>query len=231
MGRLVHAVQGSLRRLDDFQRRHKPLAFLFAVNKKFGEDNAGSKAALIAYYGFFSLFPLLLVFTTVLGFVLDGHPVLQEKILHSALGQFPIIGNQIAQGVHSLKGSGVALAIGLIGTLWAGIGVTQAGENAMNAVWNVPARKRPNAIFSRVRGLIFLLVFGVGVLATTVLSGFSSSGLGIAVKIGTMAGAASINFGMFLVAFRVLTAEDLAWRDVMPGAAVATNILSSGDQS
>jgi YihY family inner membrane protein len=218
----VKLVQRILRRVDEFQRRHKPLAFLFGVFKKFGEDDAGSKAALIAYYGFFSLFPLLLVFTTVLGFVLNGHPTLQDKIVHSTLGQFPIIGDQIATGVHSLKGSGLALAIGVVGTLWAGMGVTQAGENAMNAVWNVPARKRPNAIFSKVRGLLFLVVFGVGVLATTVLAGFASSDLGLAVKIGAMAGAALINFGMFLVAFKVLTAENLSWGAVIPGAGVAT---------
>jgi membrane protein len=66
-------IERVARRLDAVQRRHKWLAFLFAVIKKFGEDDAGSKAALIAYYGFFSLFPLLLVFTTVLGFVLNGH--------------------------------------------------------------------------------------------------------------------------------------------------------------
>ena len=218
----MKAVQRMLRRIDEFQREHKPLAFLFAVFKKFGEDDAGSKAALIAYYGFFSLFPLLLVFTTVLGFVLNGHPTLQDKIVHSALGQFPIIGDQIATGIHSLNGSGVALAIGIVGTLWAGMGVTQAGENAMNAVWNVPARKKPNAIFSRVRGLIFLVVFGVGVLLTTVLAGFTTSHLGLAVKIGAMAGAALINFAMFLVSFKVLTAEELSWGSVIPGAAVAT---------
>ena len=218
----MKAVQKMLRRIDEFQRRHKPLAFLFAVFKKFGEDDAGSKAALIAYYGFFSLFPLLLVFTTTLGFVLSGHPALQAKILNSALRQFPIIGDQISKNVGSLKGSGLALAIGLIGTLWAGMGVTQAGENAMNAVWNVPARKRPNALFSRVRGLIFLVVFGVGVLITTVLAGFGASGAAVWIKAGAIVAAAIINLGMFLIAFKVLTAEKLGWRDVLPGAIVAT---------
>jgi len=203
----VKGLKNVLRRVDAFQRRHSPLAFMFAVFKKFGEDEAGSKAALIAYYGFFSLFPLLLVFTTVLGFVLNGHTALQDKIVHSTLAQFPIIGDQIASNVHSLQGSGVALAIGIVGTLWAGMGVTQAGENAMNAVWNVPARKLPNAIFSRVRGLLFLVVFGLGVLATTVLAGLGTAGSGIPIKIG---------------AIRVLTAEELSWRDVLPGAIVAT---------
>jgi YihY family inner membrane protein len=215
-------VERVARRVDAVQRRHKWLAFLFAVFKKFGEDNAGSKAALIAYYGFFSLFPLLLVFTTLLGFVLNGHKALEQRVLHSALRQFPIIGDQISTSSQSLKGSGLALVIGLVGTLWAGMGVTQAGETAMNAVWNVPARRHPNAIFSRVRGLILLVIFGVGVLATTLLAGFGASGAGTIAKIGAIAVAAIINLGMFLVAFRILAAEDLSWRDVLPGAVVAT---------
>jgi len=104
----VNGLKNVLRRVDAFQRRHNPLAFMFAVFKKFGEDEAGSKAALIAYYGFFSLFPLLLVFTTVLGFVLNGNTTLQDKIVHSTLAQFPIIGDQIANNVRSLQGSGLA---------------------------------------------------------------------------------------------------------------------------
>ena len=47
------------------------LGFIYGVVKKFGDDQAGYLAALIAYYAFFSLFPLLLVFVTILGFVLE----------------------------------------------------------------------------------------------------------------------------------------------------------------
>jgi YihY family inner membrane protein len=92
----------------------------------------------------------------------------------------------------------------------------------MNAIWNVPARKRPNLLFSRARGLLLLIVFGAGVLATTFLAGFGASGAGVWLKIAAILVAALINLGMFLVAFRVLTAEDLRWQDVLPGAMVAT---------
>ena len=221
-GGMKNPLQGVLKRADEIQRRRKGLAFTFAVFKKFGEDDAGSKAALIAYYGFFSLFPLLLVFTTVLGFVLSGHPTLQHKVLNSTLRQFPIIGDQLSQNVHSLHGSGVVLVVGILTTLWAGMGVTQAGENAMNAVWNVPARKLPNALYSRARGLLLLIIFGVGVLATTFLAGFGTSGAGAAMKAAAILVAALINLGLFLVAFKVLTAEKLGWGDVLPGAMVAT---------
>src|SRR5438128_6085182 len=131
-------IQRTLRTVDDFQQRRRWLAFPFAVFKEFGDDQAGNLAALIAYYGFFSLFPLLLVLVTVLGFVLHGHPGLQDRVLNSTLGQFPIIGDQLRTNVHSLQGSGFALAIGVGGTLYGGLGVGAAAQNAMNEVWDVP---------------------------------------------------------------------------------------------
>ena len=112
-------------RFDRFQQRNRVLALPFAVIRKFGDDQAGNLAALLAYYGFFSLFPLLLVLVTVLGFVLAGRPELQQKILDSALAQFPVIGDQIGRDIGSIRGSGLALAIGVVGTLWGGLGVTQ----------------------------------------------------------------------------------------------------------
>src|SRR5881394_431549 len=95
--------------LDRRQQRSPRLAFVAAVIKKFSDDQGGQLAALIAYYGFVALFPLLLVTVTVLGFVLQGDPDLQQKILDGTLGQFPILSEQLK--LHSLSGSGVALAI------------------------------------------------------------------------------------------------------------------------
>ena len=113
-----------------------------AVVKKFGDDQAGSLAALVAYYGFFSLFPLLLVMTTILGFVLQGDPSAQKSVEHSVLGQFPIIGNQINAPLP--HGERVALVIGLIISLLAGLGVTQAAQNAFDRSGRCRSRTGPN---------------------------------------------------------------------------------------
>ena len=51
-----------------------------AVIRKFGNDQAGGLAALIAYYAFFSIFPLLLVFTTILAFVLQGNKEVYDDV-------------------------------------------------------------------------------------------------------------------------------------------------------
>src|SRR4051794_1049185 len=131
-----------LKTFDRVQRRHRPLAIPVAVIKKFGDDQAGNLSALIAYYGFFSLFPLILVFVTILGFVLEDNPAAQQAVLDSALNQIPLVGDEIKSG--SLQGSGVALAVGLIGAILAGLGVTLAAQTAFNRVEAVPMRQRPD---------------------------------------------------------------------------------------
>lgn len=149
-------------RLDSYQRTHLWLGFPVAVVKKFQDDQAANLGALIAYFGFFSLFPLLLAFVTVLGFLLSGNPELQDRILRSALANFPVLGDQLRQNVRSLDGSGVALAIGLAGLLWAGLAAITATENAMNEVWDVRLRDRPGFVTSKLRGLLMLVVLGGG---------------------------------------------------------------------
>src|SRR5919107_3664071 len=133
---------GVLRRIDAYQRAHAWLGVPVAVVKKFGDDGANREAALIAWWGFFALFPLLLLFTAVLGFVLAGDPGAQQSIRDSALSNFPVVGPSLAKG--SLDGNGVGLAIGIVGALLSGIAVTLAAQDAFNRVYAVPRRERPN---------------------------------------------------------------------------------------
>src|ERR1700758_2710896 len=97
------SIADRLHALDRRQQRSPRIGFLAAVVKKFGDDQAGQLAALIAYYGFVSLFPLLLVLVTVLGFALQGDAGLRREILNGTLGQFPLISDQISRS--GLKGS------------------------------------------------------------------------------------------------------------------------------
>src|SRR5687768_12402114 len=136
----MQATKELVRRADRVQRERSPTAVAVATIKKFGEDRAGQLAALISYYGFFSLFPLMLAFVTILGFFLEEDSSLRQQLVDSALSQFPIIGDQIKANVKSLQGSGLALALGLGGALWAGLGGIKAAQNAMDQVWDVPVK-------------------------------------------------------------------------------------------
>src|SRR3954453_17726480 len=134
-------LKGVIDKLDGYQRRHTWLGCPIAVGKKFGDDEAGKQAALIAYYGFFSLFPLLLVLVTVVGFLVGSSSDFANDVVHSVLSRFPIIGDQIQENVHSLHGSGLALVIGIVGALWAGMRVVNSAQGAMDSVWNVPRKE------------------------------------------------------------------------------------------
>jgi len=209
------------RGFDRFQQRHPLIGFPIAVFRKYSDDEGGSLAATISYYGFFSLFPLLLVLTTVLGYFVDQNSDLYKSLVDSALGQFPVIGHQLK--THSLQGSGLALGLGIAVAVWAGMGVFLASQRAMDNVWDVPRTERPDFLRARLRALGLLVVLGGGLLATTVLAGFGSFGAeyGVAWKIGSLAVSTALNFVLFWVGFRLLTAPEVTWRQLRGGAIAA----------
>jgi YihY family inner membrane protein len=206
--------------LDRRQQRRPRIAFVAAVIKKFTDDQAGQLAALISYYAFVSLFPLLLVLVTVLGFVLQGDPGQRQKILDGTLGQFPILRDQLK--LHSLSGSGLALAIGILGALLAGLGITTATQNAFNRIWAVPFKHRPNFLYARLRGLGMLAILGVLAILSTFVAGFvGSTSHGAAAVVGGVLVAFALNLALFAIAFKLLTAIDVPWRDLLPGVVIA----------
>ena len=170
----MNPVERVLRRVDRFQQEHRPFGFVFGVVKKFGDDRGGSLAAVLAYYGFISLFPLLLVVVTVLGFVLHGNESLQRDLIDSALGDFPVIGTQLRNNVKALGGNGLALVVGLLASLWGALGVTQAAQNTMAEVWAVPERDRPGFLPRLARGILLFTVLGLAVVATTFYASFGT---------------------------------------------------------
>ena len=163
----------AIRAADEFQQRRPWLALPVAVWKKFGDDSAGNLAALIAYYGFVSIFPLLLVLVTVLSIVLKNDPGLQHRLLNSALAQYPVVGQQL-RSIGPLHETGLALVIGLAGTFIGARSVATAIQNALNTVWEIPIGRRPGFPWSWLRSFGLILVIGLGLIGTTVLSSIAA---------------------------------------------------------
>ena len=213
-------VGEQLQALDRRQQQMPRIAFVAAVLKKFTDDQAGQLAALIAYYAFVSLFPLLLVLVTVLGFVLQGDPAEQKRVLDGVLGQIPLVSDQLK--LHSLKGSTAALVIGLAGALIAGLGITSATQNALDRIWHVPFKDRPNFLVARLRGLCMLVILGTLSIVSTTVAGFVGSSSHSAPDVlGGIVIALAFNLALFMTAFKLLTAADVSWRDLLPGVVVA----------
>lgn len=208
-------------RIDGFQRRYPRSGYPLAVAYKFFDDQGGYLAALIAYYAFISLFPLLLVFTSVLGYVLHDNQELQARIVDSALSQIPVIGSQL-EGSSQLTGSTAAVTIGIVSAIYGGLGVAVAFQNAMNIAWAVPRNNRPNPVAVRVKGAMLLSTVGLAVIALTVLNGFAAAvDLGADGRFLAIAGSIVLNAAVMLVAFRFGTARSVSVLDVLPGVIAA----------
>lgn len=216
-------MAGAMERVDAYQQAHPWLGFPFGVYKKFGDDRAGNLAALISYYTFFSIFPLLMVLVTILGYVLAGHPDLQQQVAKGALGQFPIIG---AGQARTLTGSPAALIIGLILAIWSGLAVAHTGQTAFNTVYDVPRTQWPGFAPKLLRSVELVIVGGFGLILTTLVQGaVSGSGnYGLPVGTGTAVAGAIVgivlNMVVFTYLFRRLTVRALRNRDVIVGAAI-----------
>jgi YihY family inner membrane protein len=209
-----------VRALDRLQRRRSVLGFPLGVVKKFSDDHAGQLAALMAWYGFFALFPLLLVLVTTLGFILRDDRGLYRSIVDSAIGQFPVIGSDLR--VNALGGSTVALVIGLVGAIWAGLGITLAGQRAMDQVWDVPHRLRRNFLTSRLRGLLILLVLGLLNVSATTAVGLLLGGLGgTSLKVVGFVASALLDIALFWAVFRLFTSDAVPTRDLWLGIVLA----------
>ena len=159
---------GVSERIDTFQRRHRWAAVPVAVGYKFIDDEGVYLVAVLSYYGFVSLFPLLLLAVTILGFVLRDDPAAQQAVLSSALRNMPVIGDQLRENVDSLDGSLTALGVGLLVALYGALGVTHAAQYTLNRVWAVPKAARPSVQSAYGRGLLMIVLAGTGILLSAV---------------------------------------------------------------
>jgi len=207
----VNRAERTVRRLDHWQQRRVVPAFVFAVIKKFGDDNAGVLAANLAFAAFSAIFPLLLLLVTVLGLVLADDPALRQRVINSALSEFPVIGGNIGDNIHALKRrSELALTLSLLALLWTSTGLSQAGLFAMAQIWNLPGPARPNYLHRLVRSVAFLAVMASGLVLTTALASFWTLSGQPGYVVGGEALTLLVNIGQYLLAFRVLTPEP--WR-------------------
>lgn len=207
-------VRAKLDRLDSYQQRHSALGVPIAVARKFADDQSINLAAVIAFWAFFSIFPLLLIFVTLLGYFLP--PDLQGDVLRSVVGFFPLLNTD---SIGPLSGQWWTLVVGILSALWSSSFVVLATQSAFNSVWAIPYAQRPSFGEQIRRGLFALGAIGLGLVLSTVISSYATgANLGV---IGRLAGyliAIALDVGLFIVAFRLLTNRDVAIRDVLPGA-------------
>jgi membrane protein len=213
-----------LDKADDLQQSRPCLAVPVATWKKFSDNQAGNLAALIAYYAFASLLPLLLVAYSILDIIAQNNPTLAGR-LSSALKQYPVIGTQLGQTAsHGLNKTGIALVIGILLLLYGGRGVGMAMQNAMNTVWGVPMYRRPRFPRNVLRSFGLIALLGPGEVITIALSSIAggTGHLGsIGAKFAAFAVSLVLNVILFWVGFRIATSREIDGKDMRLGAILA----------
>jgi YihY family inner membrane protein len=210
-----------MQRVDGAQNNSTALAVAVATFKKFSEDQSSNLAAMIAFWAFFSIFPLFLVLVTLLAWFLPAGD--KNSVLGHVAQMFPLLDPRTVNG---LSGEWWTVVLGLATALWSGSGVIRTAQFAFNSVWQIPAKERPGLVTQMVRTVVVLGTIGTGLVLTTLISGLissSSSGvnLGTVGRVGGYVLAAALDVGIFLAAFRILTDGDVTTRDVLPGAILA----------
>ena len=159
--------------LDREQRKRSVLGFPIATFYKFIDDQGPYLSAIISFYALLAIFPLLLLASTIFGFILQGNPDLQERVLDSALSTFPIIGDELGRP-GAFQGSKLSTVIGVLAAIYGSLGLGQALQNALNVAWSVPRNMRPNPVLLRLKSLALLTIVGLSVVAITIVSTLGS---------------------------------------------------------
>ena len=218
----MNPVERAIRRIDATQRRFTPTAFVFGVVKKYGDDNGGVLVSNLAYSVFISIFPLLLILTTILGLIAAADPSFRESAVKNAVAnQIPLLGQTLTSNVDALqRSSTIGLIVGLLVLIYGVTGLAQAGLFTMQQVWNLPGPARPGYVQRLGRSLLFLCLLGGGVIVTTGLAGLSTylRAKGFWFDLLLYVVTAAFGAGMYLGAFRALTAKGVPIRSLLPGA-------------
>lgn len=209
-------------RLDILQQKHRTFSFPYAVIKKYGDDDAGHQAALLTYYGFLSLFPLLLVATSLVDLVSRHNLDLHARLVADINSYFPIVGEQLQSSVHSTK-TGAALVVGLLFALYGARGIADAVRGALDHAWGVPRVKRSSFPKSLLKSILLLLGAGLGLLLTTSLASFALAAVGSSpfLRIIPIFVNVALLYLIFMYVFLIGTSRRQSPKDLRLGAATA----------
>jgi uncharacterized BrkB/YihY/UPF0761 family membrane protein len=166
-----------------------------------------------------------LLFVTVVGLVLRNKPQAEQHIIHSALGEFPVIGDKLAASISALhKPSPLAFVVSFVGLLWGSLGVTSHLQTASAIMWDVPRRKEAGLVPRVLRGLLLLGTIAMAVVGSAILAGISTIGgvhnNAVAYWAYTLVGAAAVNFAAYLLALHILAPPGTRWHQLVPGALI-----------
>ncbi len=170
----METIKKQLDKLDNFQQKHKTSAFPIAVLKRYVDGDGGRLAALITYYGFLSLFPLILAATTVANLFFINTDWFQTQISETIDQYFPVLGEYLRSNIHGFDKSGLALLLGLLVVLYGARGGASAIRHSLNQIWEVPRKSRLGFPASTTNSFLIIVIGGGGLLLAAAISSYAT---------------------------------------------------------
>lgn len=168
-------IQRLIDKIDAYQQRHHLTGFSYAVVKKYGEDETGYWAALLTYYAFLSLFPLLMVVTTIANNVVGGHPELENTVINGVTDYFPVLGIRLSDHINALHRNGIALVVGILFTVYGTRGVAEVFRSGLRKVWGAEKEPKDGFPLNLIKSLGIIVIGGLGFLAASILAGLTAA--------------------------------------------------------
>jgi uncharacterized BrkB/YihY/UPF0761 family membrane protein len=235
----VQALNRALDAVDRFQQRHKATAIVAACIRSYSDARGSMLAGLTTFYGFLAIFPLLLLFFTIVAVTLKNHPDLQARLITAVLSQFPELGQNLEAQIHTLSANSLSVALlTAIGLAWGGLGVARALTHATTMLWQVP-RAEELSFWIRLRREVGV----IGVVSATILAGAAATALSTNrvaesvfgstwLHLGELALSGLINILGYCFALKLLAPKKHTWRTFAPGAILGglgwTGVLGLG---
>jgi len=218
----MNFAQKQINRVDKIQQRHRFLSFTYAVIKKYGSDDTGYWAALLTYYGFLSLFPLLMVLTTIANNVLGSYPDLEKTVLDSVNSYFPVLGSQLSAHIHGLQTSGIALMAGILFTLYGARGVADVFRHGLRKVWGVETDKPDGFPKGLIKSLGIVVIGGLGFLSASIIASLAAgAGHGWGFRLASVGVNLFILFWLFIFLINASLPKQVTLKETRLGAVCA----------
>lgn len=216
----VNLLDKTINNIDKFQQKVPPLAFVYGVVKKYGQEETGYKAALLTYYSFLALFPLLMVLTTLSSMALKNYPDLQETVIEGATSYFPMLGNQLSEHINTLNKTGLPLIAGILFTLYGTRGVAVVFRRGIRSIWGFDPDPKSPFFNNLVHSLTVIFVGGLGLMIAAIITGAAAAaGSGWEFRITSAAINLILLFVVFLFLLKYNLPAKVGYKDLRPAAA------------
>jgi membrane protein len=211
------------------------------------DDACYRLGASLAFYALFSLFPLLLLAVSIIGFFLGSDSAVREKVLGSVANatspEFRVLLDQTLESMQSHQTArGIGAAVGIVTLFFGASGVFSELHSTLNLIWRVKARASKGIWLTVVnavkdKAISFAVVIGaavaviVSLIVSTALSALGATApgaIGNALLWQAVEMVTSIAFltVLFAAMFRMLPRTEVQWRDVAGGAGLTALLLA-----